>query len=229
MSTDTVHKTVGDIRNGDIDNVNELAYAINTIHRQTFEEWLIYPRELQLEYGIIPLIAGGCIRDTLLNQPVKGIDIFITRSQWLSDTFDEAENDNSLSSWWNEIAVREGWILEHKADTEYEFQEKATGRDIVGVYSYKHPEIDVPYNIIVMDGDKPSKEILGEFDFGICQIGINAYGLSTVRKEFVDDLANKTLTATRDQPQEQRQMRLARLQEKFPLYKYISDTIIVGD
>lgn len=223
-------KTVGELKDGNIETLNEVGYALGMIHRATFEQWLAYPRQLLLQYGLIPLIAGGAVRDTLFNKEVKDIDVFLTRSQWIADRLDP---DFKLA-WWHEIAMLEGWTTEHEHDgssKDPEFQEFHNhNRNIVAVYSYQHPEVSIPYNFIVIDSDKDSREVLSDFDIGICQIGINPFGMAIMTKAFRKDMENRTFTATREQASDRQAMRLQRLRDKYPLWSQGSDKIILpGD
>ena len=204
-------KTYGDIRAGKVENMREINIAFQ-LYQGLFQAWLQYPRMLQMEYGIFPFIAGGSIRDTILAKKVKDIDLWITIPDWIVE---KAGVDRLTLL--GEISGREGWTFsgvdnnDSGADPE--------GRGIIGVYEYQFDSVEQPYNIIVLNEDRPPMEIMREFDFGICQVGINPYGIGIVNKEFVEDVKNKTFTQTREQSPERKQERLRRLQQKFPDFK----------
>ena len=78
------------------------AFAAN---RGTLEKWLAYPRYLQQEYGINPVLAGGCIRDLLLGLEPKDLDMFVSMSKWRR----LAAEPEAVHDHFNVIAKREGW------------------------------------------------------------------------------------------------------------------------
>lgn len=192
-------------------------------------EWLAYPRELQARYGVVPVIAGGAIRDLILGREVKDIDVFLTRSDILRDAY----GDRKI---WKFIESNEGWPQPMLAGSEYvdadslvdktpfdkdnmvlkERTKVKHNRHIQAVYEYNHEMIAIPYNFIYFDHDYTASEVVNDFDMGLCMVGFNVYGTAVISRAFAVDVHTQRMTLYREESKERALTRHARISVKYP-------------
>lgn len=90
---------------------------------------------------------------------------------------------------------------------------------VSSIYEVEHVDIPEIYNFIVSNLATPT-EIIEEFDFGICQIGMTTNGEVFITDAFLDDFNNKTLTIVNHRPGERKEKRISRMKEKFPDWEF---------
>jgi hypothetical protein len=186
-------------------NIMQRIQATYAQTRGTLEKWLQYPRYLQQEYGVNPVLAGGCIRDLLLGQEPKDLDLFISMSEWRW-----ARDSDTIQEIFDVIAHREGWALdgeEHVAPIP---------ASLVSVYHHKERDLEYPYQIAVLREDTPAAELIGQFDFGINMVGVNTYGALALTEYFVYDAEHHTITIRNERSRETTLARYERLSKKYP-------------
>lgn len=86
---------------------------------------------------------------------------------------------------------------------------------ISSIYEAEHADIHEIYNFIVSNLSTP-QEIIEEFDFGICQIGMTTNGEVFITDAFLQDFNNHTLTIVNHRPGARKDKRIKRMRDKFP-------------
>ena len=188
---------------------SEIIYSNFTKNRATVEKWLTYPRQLQMEYGINPVLAGGCMRDIILGGKVNDLDMFITRSSYQNGLSDF---DFLIAN----IAEKEGWELSFHSDYE-EDDHLPHHRVLHSVWNFKSEFREEPYNIVILPDDIGTRDIIKEFDFGINMIGINTYSILSVNPHFVEDVEHTKCTIRNERSKEVTQRRYDKLSLKYEL------------
>lgn len=92
---------------------------------------------------------------------------------------------------------------------------------ISSIYEIDHPDVDIPYNIIISKLTDPMK-IVEEFDFGLCQIGMTTDGKLLMTEAFLTDINNKTITVINSREEPRQIKRIKRMKEKFPDFTVIA-------
>lgn len=140
------------------------------------------------EYGIKinPIISGGCIRDTLLEKPVKDIDIFLPKNE--VDTFlayfGKSARDCKCTFYWEDTNMKEQYRHSNILAT-YE----------IDIYPPTASETFF-VNIIVLTDNMTKDEICDRHAFGICQCALDKDGFY-FSDAFIKDYINKTMTLMR--------------------------------
>lgn len=170
---------------------------------QVPEAWLQAMARVSAVAGTPCVLGGGAIRDLVLGQSIKDLDITVpfseARFQALLQGFSEFPKTQHVNVGTSEYI--EG-MQECKA---------VLGFDVPGI---------PPLNIIML-AERVGTDVLSVVernDFGICQIGCNSNGHIEATEAFYKDVENKTFTNTRfgDEPRARR--RFERLSQKYPDY-----------
>jgi hypothetical protein len=185
---------------------NEIIYGNFTKHRATVEKWLSYPRQLQMEYGINPILAGGCMRDIILGGEVSDLDVFVTRSSYQNGLSDF---DFLIAN----MAEKEGWELDHNKGA------SETRAPLHSVWTFQSEFQDKPYNIIILFDDIGQKDIIKDFNFGINMISINTYSILAAHPHFVEDVEGLKCTLRNERSRERTMYKYEKLclQYELPL------------
>ena len=178
------------------------AFARN---RGTLEKWLAYPRYLQQEYGINPVLAGGCIRDLLLGQEPKDLDLFVSMSDWRISGGGYALARSTLDV----IAKREGWTLDEEAHP------YPIPGSLISVWTHTEEAIPYPYQITTLDKDTSAADLVSQFDFGINMVGVNTYGALALSAYFLYDVENHHITIRNERSRERTLARYERISKKY--------------
>lgn len=185
----------------------KLIYNQFNANRATIEKWLAYPRQLQMEYGINPLLAGGAMRDTILGGEVKDLDVFISVSKARMQGVD-------FDSFVEDLADREGWQLKHCSN--YEEMDPPPHTTLHSVWEFHSEFVDKPYNIVILPEDTSSQDTINRFDFGLNMIAVNTYSIITTNKWFLEDVKGQKCTVINERSREVRDRRYASLLQKYP-------------
>lgn len=191
----------------------ELIYDSFTKHRATVEKWLSYPRQLQMEYGVNPILAGGCMRDIILGGEVKDLDVFITVSKSRLDCLDRLNDLNDLIS---HIAETEGWELADAKDS------SQTHTGLHSVWNFQSEFQDKPYNIIVLYGDIGQQDVIKDFNFGINMISVNCYSVLAAHPHFLEDVDNMKCTIRNERSRERTMYKYDQLCLKYNLLPLVT-------
>lgn len=157
------------------------------------------------------LMAGGCLRDTICEVPVKDVDIFINDNEYcrleeLASLFNVEAIPHG-----GEIGKRDYVKLEHdfknqknksaakyrKVDPRYINQETHGINAVLQsyiTYIYDMMYQGMMYQIIFVEAE-PKKFIDFDFDFGLCKVTFDGVKLN-VTDEFWYDYENRQLTIT---------------------------------
>lgn len=165
--------------------------------------WINAVQHLQ-RHGVASFIAGGAVRDLLLNRPHKDVDV------WVTQQYDEV---------CAEVAKTEGWRVIF--DSDYSIS------DLLAVYEFEFE--DETINVIVAKMDTEA-EVVGRFDFGISRAVIRVNKQVTlsdiiegrqvaevvVYPEFAEDLDRKVFKVRHDNGSARTRERWERFRERYP-------------
>jgi hypothetical protein len=139
------------------------------------------------------IVAGGAVRDTLLDRPVKDIDVFERRAQSLATALG------------GKLEVRSEWV---------QYPNAYSIADITGT------AFGVPIQIIGLFEKDPIADV-EHYDAGICQCWVTANSSEAKMTDSCrHDIANKTITYFGDAGL-RNEKRVARLKEKFPDFEFV--------
>jgi Poly A polymerase head domain len=124
-------------------------------------------------------IAGGAVRDTILNRPIKDIDVFL----------DYRHIDTAAEM----LHSKFGYAGETREWTKYQdFSDPV----VVHVTNFEKTGETIPLSLIGLDEPKPMQMNADRFDFGICMAAWDGEKVYTANA-FDTDVANKTFTLLR--------------------------------
>ena len=150
------------------------------------------------------IFAGGCLRDTLLERPVKDYDLFIEYDDWYNAMVvlsQEFPGNIGLKHCTNEAMGAYGSGEARIAEVD--------SRLLLGDYIVDF--IRLPENY-------PLDKVVEEFDTGISKVSFD--GKLRITPEFYKDVAEKTITVYRVNGTGDRLVnRLSRLEEKYPEFR----------
>ena len=172
-------------------------------------EIMAYPKEVAARHHLEAFIAGGYLRDTLLNKPVKDIDVFMIPARLLDFDMDEA------------LLLAHDENMEVDMENVYETIDNTINDDICMVANKVVGNIRYPYNFIFLNQHVSPQAVLDSFDFGICQIGIDENMEVITTPEFWKDSLDKTYTLLKWRSEERKKFRIAKMSEKFFDYKFV--------
>lgn len=171
-------------------------YTAFNSNRQLIEQWLHYPRALQQEYGINPVLAGGALRDLLLGKEVGEVDMYLSMSAWRA----AATSTSHISK---VLLEREGWEVD------------GLSGEVSNSCIFEDENAGVTYHIRVLKDDSPVAKVIGEFDFGINMVGINTYGNLAISQHFVNDIDKQQITIRNERSREVLHKRYEKLSKKY--------------
>lgn len=120
------------------------------------------------------IVAGGFLRDTLLDLEPKDIDIFIAKHEASKERLVEA------------VGRAMG------GDAKMEFNCSYNNMEVDRIISVSVPGVTFPIQVIELDGRKGPIDRVKEHDFGLCQVWLGAaYGMDCT-PAFTHDKAHKT-------------------------------------
>ena len=136
------------------------------LHKEIPGWWINTLREVQEQYASA-ILAGGCLRDLILERPVKDLDIIVGvgRDIVLSDCIDIAEPRSA------------------SAGSTLVSQAIFTGREL-------------PINIIYINPQVPPIERADNNDFGFCRIAFDGQELR-LHDDFIHDMEHEQITLRR--------------------------------
>lgn len=178
------------------------AFARN---RGTLEKWLAYPRYLQQEYGINPVLAGGCIRDLLLGHEPKDLDLFVSMSNWRQTDSEPL----SVADAFEIIAKREGWTNDDES------HDASQPKSLISVWKFTDENTPVPFEVCCLSADTSSAALINDFDFGINMVGVNTYGALALSAYFIYDVERHTITIRNERSRERTLERYERISKKY--------------
>ncbi len=129
------------------------------------------------------MLAGGYVRDTLLDKDPKDFDFFVPTSG-------AGGANRIIQGLTRVIGPPDKNSLDNKEDAK---QYVAMGGLLIGVVTYNNlPLFDgLPVQFVFTQADL--NQTLKNFDFGICQVGFGNDGLKMTH-QFMRDVTNKTCT-----------------------------------
>lgn len=166
-----------------------------------FVEWM---RE---DTGAEAYIAGGAVRDWLLDAPIKDVDVWVLSKH------------GKVCDW---LAAHGGNIYPSSSEgakAVYETDPGARSYDIVVVC--EGSLVGVQFNLIFVSGADSIEHVVSEFDFGICRAWMSELGNAKYTPEFSADRHARTLTLLHPHNAARIDARIARLTEKFPGYTVV--------
>jgi hypothetical protein len=183
-------------RSGRKGRQHEKAQTIAKINERDFADLLKVPQR----YDQNAHIAGGCLRDTLLQRPTKDIDLFAF------NVFDEVDRDFRAN----------GFEIQH-----FRRGPLRSNPEITQLAEYKSPGGTI-INLIGLSRPMTMKENLERFDFGICRIGFD--GDIFPHPDFERDRKDKRFVLRRCDSREQFErsmMRVNRFSTKYPGWELV--------
>lgn len=159
------------------------------------------------------IIAGGALRDTICDNEVKDVDIFIADldPSWVLDPTAIASLLQVQIAIGDETPIRDHVKLMHniksekilakgkydKIDPRYVNQEGLGKRSLLE--SFINYIVDIQYNGVqyqlIFTEQEPVSMVYNDFDFGICKVYFDGLDL-VITEEFWYDMENKQLTIT---------------------------------
>ena len=173
--------------------------------RATIEKWLAYPRQLQQEYGLNVILAGGAIRDLLMGHEPKDLDIWVTPSAWVAKRIGWSETVVA------KLGEREGWTHDG------EVHDNPSHPSLMSVWSFKSQFVEPSYNIVVLGEDTNSNRLIGGFDFGINMVAVNTYTILAMSEFFIEDIAGNKITLRNERDRDTVLRRYEQLSKKYPV------------
>lgn len=157
--------------------------------------------------GLLCVVAGGAVRDVILDRAeyVQDLDV------WLYAPDLEATRETVLNSgFFGRLLRRLG-------------NERANlGRDgaiiAIDYYDLRGQEINLIY---LKEPIRSIKDLLKDFDFGVNQAGICPVHGLVMTDAFQEAISDHILRVTRKDDPERAEMRLAKMQDKFPLWSVV--------
>jgi len=196
--------------------IMDACYKRYSQYRQDVEKWLAYPRYLQQEYGINPVIAGGAIRDVMLGAEVNDIDLFISASDWrlffnLLEVSDVSSVDRAeiWGDYTYNVADREGWKYDRAG-------REGDHTQIVGIYNHKDSLVKQEYNIAILPKGISANGVIKDFNFGINHVAMNTYGILSISSNFIHDVEGQVITQRNTQSQATIDDAYGRICKKYP-------------
>ena len=182
-------------------------------------EWLTILAEVKKDCNEESMfLVGGAVRDLVLGTPIKDLDIFCTRAIIVPDYFNSSTPVSTKSP-----ELLEALCVSYNEDD-------APPNRINKAYTTMMCGWEV--NLIVSTKRPTFDSIIEDFDFGICQIGLDVYELGygiyqdsnrgmqiKYTQAFLDDVENKTLTITNKKFS--RESHTDKMLAKFPDYKLV--------
>ena len=171
--------------------------------------WVVTREALQQSFGPEAIIAGGALRDTVMGQPVKDVDIFLPYER--SSYFDKQHY--SIEACFEEAGVsvkthnvRKGY--RELATTVPNIKKYAPHKGGYSTNSIHNPgignleikecwEIESQaghlYNLVFTKHPVQPKDLLQQCDIGLCRIAYQNDDV-IIDNSFTDDAVNQTLT-----------------------------------
>lgn len=168
------------------------------------------------------ILAGGAVRDALLNRPIKDYDFFTaSRVPTLGEVF-------LLEL---ELGLEEGSI---RTQPTYDDEEGYFADEVAAILSWPHPVTGIEVQLIILRGEYTTlRDFVARFDLGLCQCALttNEWCFSPA---FFTDVEQRTMTYLRQpsmigelvtensQSEIDRSVRrYARLHNKYPQYRLV--------
>jgi hypothetical protein len=129
-------------------------------------------------------IAGGAVRDTILERPIKDIDVFLENER----------TDTAAQMLRSEF----GYVKTGEWASYREFSDPA----VIRLAKFERADETIPLCLIGLNEPKSMQANVERFDFGICMVAWD--GVDVYKAELFDeDVANHTFTLSRadNQPQ----------------------------
>lgn len=165
------------------------------------------------------VIAGGALRDTFLNKPIKDVDIFIPVPSGMT-------LDDAYESIWN-MFDRYSWTIQLDPFSKYGTTKTETDADRDLYAIYKLERLIVPedtrafwcpsgekYDLILCTEEAAN---IDTFDINLCQITFDGVMLS-YSAAFQDAVDRKVLKVMNVNRTDRNKARMERLKQKFPDY-----------
>jgi len=179
------------------------------------------PALIRLEtiLGAPAYLAGGAVRDTYHNRPIKDFDIFVP-----------AETLADIDFTTLEPAFGPGWSYSHHIPEEYFEGNMAEECGPIAVFEHANnysfdkgwvPEIQL-IGLKAREGREWGPEaVLGRIDIGLCRALMHARGGITFADDFGHDADNLLLTIVDQRDPERSLKRAKRIQEKYPEFTIV--------
>lgn len=186
-------------------------------------------RKIQKEFPDA-LLAGGAVRDLVLNRPIKDGDIFIggtpNKSIIHRKAFDKTHWIQNPTRFWRDLLEDEDWRVYVQLDT-YNKSNDVHVDVVIKLYnpqltSFDKSKIDT-FDIIFLL--KPAKSyFMEDFDFNICKAAYDGSNY-LYADGFLKDISNKTITLSgpldKNKIQYSMNVHLPRIKNKYPTYQTV--------
>lgn len=127
--------------------------------------------------GFNAILAGGCLRDLFCGKPAKDIDLFVLFTTQLPNAW--------------ELAKALGW-----GANDYRRKNYAQFSPVYQIdFVVENTSLKPPYQIIGVKDIQYAEALIGNFDYGLCQIGFDGERL-LYTPAFEKDFINQTFTLT---------------------------------
>lgn len=178
-----------------------------------------------------PIVAGGAIRDIILSKEVKDIDIYVQMS--------EASLQHDLEYWKQTLQLNDNDTIEWtltcdsgpdpiKSEENHDPIDQSSNEFMKlrkvehGLEILEGSKDNVPFNIMLLSCS-PESYVLDYFDINLCRIYYDGDNIHA-SKEFLEDVANKTITLdgkhlTIDRIERSIENHIPRIQKKYPDYE----------
>lgn len=180
---------------------------MHTMHLQVPEPWLDVVWDLGRFVPNRIWLAGGALRDLHLGREVKDLDLWLAAGADLDAL----------------MPAVEGWKQVNTVTA------ASTPGDLAFTGTYILPpgawgETMPPVNLIQMARATTLEDILGSFDYGICQIGMGVDRVVLATDAYIHDVASATITRTNyDRTEINAAQRRSRLATKFPHWRIVEN------
>lgn len=165
-------------------------------------------------------LAGGFLRDSYGNAPIKDIDIIVTPVKECALVCPEMEVYNAVQ----EASIQDWFCIENQVMTDYIESMKA--RNVSGLIMGQSPNLgNFECQLIIYGEHKSRAEVAADMDINICQVVMGPDGVVWATESFVYGFHNKVLTVLNGQDDEREAERIQRMLKKYPDFKVTNQTL----
>jgi len=168
------------------------------------------------------ILAGGAVRDALLERPIKDYDLFVSE-----DVFPAwkaiMDGDHAPGSFADHVST---WAIPLVSGT---YEDTAFGSEIASIYEFPHPdtgtEVQVMFLRKAVVANQKLSDYVSRMDLGLSKVAVRSDGDWYISEQFREDVRNRNMTfVARDlgsQDVERSTRRFTRLHNKYPGYTFV--------
>lgn len=156
-------------------------------------------------------LAGGYLRDTFGDAPIKDLDIIVVPKE-------SAVDPTSNVYWRVDTSCIRDWFRGTSVINS-EYIEGMEARGVHGLLMGVSPNLDnMETQLIIYDHPMTHQEVAEDMDLNICQIAMDSHGLILATPEFVDGFAQRTIKVLNGQGEAREAERIQRMLKKYPKF-----------